>query len=468
MSGLLGYFGDERRARRGTELVNSLVETGLTGAVVRRLGRGRTGEMGLTRFLHCRDVTPPEMVATARVRVADLCEGRDILVIQDTTSLRDDGMGHSLNLHAAIVVEAETGTLLGLAHAVFLNHASKVETHCNKRGLDEKESRRWVDAAREAEPLLRRGAAGVTMVADRESDIYDVFALCPAGLHVLVRAKHNRALGDGKRLFAELSRSPVMGRRTVHLAAAPGRPARDAVVTVRVMPVTLRRPKRNRAAEAAKLPPEVAVTLIEARETRPPDGSEPIHWRLVTSHPVACMPDAARVIRRYRQRWTIEQVFRTMKTKGFNIEASRVRDGGPYENLTTATLIAAIQVMQLVQGRDGASNRPMTDVIDADNLPMLEAVNTTVEGGSTRQKNPFRPGSLAFLAWVCARLGGWTIYYGEPGPITMLRGLLALQAKLNGAAILAEELARAVLLPPDQRDGDSLVTKIRKSQVTTR
>jgi len=260
----------------------------------------------------------------------------------------------------------------------------------------------------------------------------------------------------------------VMGRRTVRLAAAPGRPARDAVVTVRVMPVTLRRPKRNRAAEAAKLPPEVAVTLVEARETHPPDGSEPIHWRLVTSHPVASMPDAARVISRYRQRWTIEQVFRTMKTKGFNIEASRVRDGGPYENLVAATLIAAIQVMQLVQGRDGASDRPMTDVIDAENLPMLEAVNTTVEGGSARQKNPFRPGSLAFLAWVCARLGGWTIYYGKPGPVTMLRGLLALQAKLNGAAILAEELARAALLPPDLHDDDNSVTKIRRSQVSTR
>ncbi|MGE0666019.1 MAG: hypothetical protein AB7O49_05615 [Sphingomonadales bacterium] len=37
-------------------------------------------------------------------------------------------------------------------------------------------------------------------------------------------------------------------------------------------------------------------------------------------------------------------------------------------------------------------------------------------------------GSLAFVAWVCARLGGWTGYYGKPGPVVMLEGWLELQA----------------------------------------
>ncbi len=31
--------------------------------------------------------------------------------------------------------------------------------------------------------------------------------------------------------------------------------------------------------------------------------------------------------------------------------------------------------------------------------------------------------SLAFAAWVIARLGGWTGYYGKPGPQVMRRGL---------------------------------------------
>ena len=36
--------------------------------------------------------------------------------------------------------------------------------------------------------------------------------------------------------------------------------------------------------------------------------------------------------------------------------------------------------------------------------------------------------SLAYAAWVCARLGGWTGYYGKPGPVVMLNGWLEIQA----------------------------------------
>ena len=37
-----------------------------------------------------------------------------------------------------------------------------------------------------------------------------------------------------------------------------------------------------------------------------------------------------------------------------------------------------------------------------------------------------------FRRHVCARLGGWTGYYGKPGPIVTLQGLLALKAMLSG------------------------------------
>ncbi|MEG3144607.1 hypothetical protein U1839_08060, partial [Sphingomonas sp. RT2P30] len=50
------------------------------------------------------------------------------------------------------------------------------------------------------------------------------------------------------------------------------------------------------------------------------------------------------------------------------------------------------------------------------------------EGKTERQKNPHPKGSLAYAAWVCARLGGWTGYYGKPGPVVMLNGWLEIQA----------------------------------------
>jgi hypothetical protein len=130
----------------------------------------------------------------------------------------------------------------------------------------------------------------------------------------------------------------------------------------------------------------------------------------LTTHNVVTLADACQITGFYRERWTIEQLFRTMKTKGFDIEVSRVSEGGAFENLAAATLIAAIQVVQLVRERDGAARRPLEDVFDPTDQSPLEAVCATLEGKTERQKNPHPRGSLAYAAWVCARLGGWTGY----------------------------------------------------------
>jgi len=38
----------------------------------------------------------------------------------------------------------------------------------------------------------------------------------------------------------------------------------------------------------------------------------------------------------------------------------------------------------------------------------------------------------AHVVWICARLGGWTGYGGKPEPIVLVRGLVRLQAMLEG------------------------------------
>jgi hypothetical protein len=136
--------------------------------------------------------------------------------------------------------------------------------------------------------------------------------------------------------------------------------------------------------------------------------------------------DACRIIGFYRLRWTIEQLFRTMKTKGFAVEALQQEQDGPLEKLVTAILIAAITVMQLVAERDGEAKRPLSD------QPALERVCQTLEGKTAKQTNPHPKGSLAYAAWVFARLGGWTGYYGKPGPIVMIRDLARFHAIKHG------------------------------------
>jgi hypothetical protein len=417
-------------------LLARLVCVGQSGVSVRRVGGNRAGEMRFTRFLRNPRVSPQEMVATARTRTAQRVRGRHVLAIQDTTTLRDDGKQCSLNLHAMIAVDAADGAPLGLVEAVFLDRVGGKKRLSAKRPFAEKESRRWLDATRTAAGLV--DAASVTVVADQEGDIYEEFACRPAETELLIRAHHDRVLEDGGTLYDCMAEVPELGRETIDLPANPGRPARSVVVALRARMVTLKRPKRNHAAEAAKLPSTVTLTLAEAREVDPPDGVTPVHWRLLTTLPVATFAQARQITGFYRQRWTIEQLFRIMKTKGFNIEAVRIAEGGPFENLTTATLIAAIQVLQLVRERDGAARRPIEDALEPEDRPALEAVCQTLEGRTARQKNPHPKGSLAYASWVCARLGGWTGYYGKPGPIVIMQGLQSLKAMLEGWRLHAD------------------------------
>ena len=95
-------------------------------------------------------------------------------------------------------------------------------------------------------------------------------------------------------------------------------------------------------------------------------------------------------------------------------------EGGPLEKLVVAILIAAVRFMQFVDEHNGVAKRPLGDVFDSDDLPALERVCQSLEGKTAKQKNPHPSGSLAYAAWVFASFGGWTGYYGKPGPIVML------------------------------------------------
>ena len=100
----------------------------------------------------------------------------------------------------------------------------------------------------------------------------------------------------------------------------------------------------------------------------------------------------------------------------------------PFRNLCAMTLVAGVSGLQLVQDRDGEGQRPLEDAFSPADRGALEAVSVTLEGRTERHKNPHPAGSLAFAAWVCARLGGWNCSYGKPGPVVMLRGLYQFRA----------------------------------------
>ena len=396
---------------------------------MRGLGGSRSGEIRLTRFLRNPKVSTEAIIDAARLRTAACVSGLHVLAIQDTTSLRDDGGQRSVAAHPTIAVDAETGALLGLVDAQLLVREGGLKGGRKGRAFAEKESARWLQAAQTAAGLCASGATRVTVIADREGDIYEAFVGKPEAVDLLIRAAHDRTLADGTRLFVRLAAEPETGRFSIELPAAPGRPARTAVLAIRFCHAEIRRPDIRIGADA--LPGTIGLNMVEAREIDPPPGSPAACWRLLTTHTVDNFAQARWIVGLYRRRWIVEELFRTLKTRGFDIERVSIADA-PFEILAAAALVAAVNVMQLVRDRDGRAGRPLHDVFLPDESAALEAVSATLEGKTERQKNPHPKGSLAFAAWVCARLGGWTGYYGKPGPLVMLRGLHQFRAIQQG------------------------------------
>ena len=410
-----------------------LVASGGRKLRVRRLGCNRAGEVRLTRFLRNDAVTCSEMLVGAAERTAERCVGRHVLAIQDTTVLRSHGGGGDY-LHVVLALDAEDGAILGLIDGQFLERDGGRRAGRRAAPIEEKESFRWLEGADQSASVCA-GAACVTVIADRESDIFEAFALRPDGAELLVRAAHDRSLDDGRALFAAIDAAPVAGEAELDVPGKPGRTRRTARMESRFLAVALARPKNGRRAD---LPASVALNLVDVREVDPPPGEAAIHWRLLTTHAVTGAADAWAMAELYRRRWAIEQMFRTLKSDGFDIEDIRIEEPAPRNRLLTAALIAAVCIQQLVHARDGGPGplRPLRDAFAPEDVPLLEACCAQLEGKTQRQKNPHPRGSLAYGAWVCARLGGWTGYYGKPGPVVMLAGWLEFQARKRGADLL--------------------------------
>jgi hypothetical protein len=411
---------------------------------LRRLAQGRRREVvAYHRFLSNPQVSVERLIEAWGEPTSVMCAGRHVLAIQDTSEVKFKtgsdtrrGLGPAgkgncfgLLLHAMLAVDAETGGCLGLVAGRIWTRAGVANIPHEKRLLADKESGRWLSTAQEAKAVLDE-AACVTVVADRESDIYAEWARLPeADFHLLTRAlKDRRTVGGGKLSTAKLAPA---GEVLAEIAAKPGRAARTARLTVRFGPVEIARPSNTLE---PGLPKSVALHLVEVVEPDPPAGAEPIAWRLLTTHRVGDAEAAGRIVGWYRQRWAIEQFFRTLKQQGLDLEASQVDSAERLLKLTAIAARAACTVMQLVHARDGKSAQPAQMAFTPPEIKVLEALVPELEGATAAQKNTHPKHSLAWAAWVIAKLGGWDGYKSSkpPGPITFANGLQDFRAIAHG------------------------------------
>ena len=422
--------------KRGAILHAALVHR--PGPCIRRLAGNRSDEVRFTRFLRNDRVSVAEMASHAASRTAARIAGREIIVVQDTSELflgggraKANGYGpvgkgggtRGLLLHAALALDADNDALLGLADVQVWNRDKGKVTPRRSRSTADKESQRWLSVAVQAGALLS-AARSITVISDRESDIYEHFAERPANVELLVRSNWNRkiklASGSFTQLFAYVDSLPEAGRFSVTIPAAPGRKQRTAELSLRFSPVSLCRPHPSPGPD---LPDSIPLTMVDVREISSSHDGQPIHWRLLTTHAVKSPKQARRMVDLYRKRWSIEEFFRTLKSAGFDIEEADIGDPQVMIKFVAAAAVAAVTIMQLVRARDGTTNEQLAEAFEPDDKPVLEALSTQLEGATERQKNPHPKGTLAFAAWVIARLGGWTAYYGKPGPKVMRIGL---------------------------------------------
>lgn len=440
-------FGDIRVAERADWLIERVATAGTL--VLRKLGETRAGEKAVHRFLSSPYVSVDRIVETLAARTAQQCVGRRILAVQDTTEInfagRDkkrrgfgpggDGKTPGFFIHPVIAVDVESEAVVGLVDAEIWTRSADRVTSRRSRAIEDKESMRWLSGCQAAASVLSE-ATEVTMVSDRESDIYLLFARKPARLNLIVRAGQDRSLADEGLLFMALASAQPLGTCKVQVAPrGPGDKGRVATVELYAGAVRIARPPNLKRSEA---PDMVNLTLVEVREVNAPPDKSPLLWRLLTTHAVTCAEDAENIVRLYRLRWRIEQTFRALKSDGLALDDSQLIDAERMFNLTAIALAGAIRTIQLVDARDG-SPRPASDVIDPSFTVALDRLSRKLEGKTLRQKNPHPLGSLAFVSWVAARLGGWNCYYKPPGPKTMRDGWNRLAATLEGYALASQQ-----------------------------
>jgi hypothetical protein len=403
---------------------------------LRRLAKGdRALEVRFNRFLGNAKVTAERIIESWSDSTVAAVAGRHVLAVQDTSEIhfnttpqRRRGLGeigkgnnHGVLLHPMLAVDADNGTCLGLLSGQLWTREGRRTVSHDLRELSDKESQRWISNAVATKSLLV-GATMVTLLGDRESDIFALYAsAAEQHYYVITRSMHDRKLTDSAGLYETSNAMAKVEQRTVLLPARAQRPARLAHLELRFGAVELARPQ---AKSLRHLPESLPLAVVDVREVNAGPGVEPLHWRLLTSHQVATADDAWRIVEWYKQRWIIEQFFRVLKTQGFRLEDSQIGTADRLLKLVAIAAKAAVITIQLLQARDGGEQSAHI-AFNATEVAALTALNQQLEARSKRLKNPHPSHHLAWAAWIIGRLGGWDGYRSSkpPGPITIKNGL---------------------------------------------
>ncbi len=356
-----------------------------------------------------------------------------VLAVQDTTSLnysahpatemlgligseKDGAIG--MLVHSTLAFD-EAGTPLGLLDVQCWvrdpeDFGKKHARH--QLPLEAKESVRWLRSLQALEQVQARcPKTQLVGVGDREADIYELFiwAAQKARPALLVRAEKDRLLSDGQaHLWAQLAAQPPAGTIEVKLPRRQPRAARVAQLEVRFAAVELKAPVRK-----TRLGP-VRVWAVQARETHPPAGAEPVEWMLLSSLAVENLAQALEKLRWYAGRWDIEIFHRVLKS-GCKIETRQLAGADRLETCLGIDLVVAWRIHHLTKLGRETPEVPCTVYFEEHQWQALVAYL------QQSPDIPQEPPTLRQATRMVASLGGFLGRRGdgEPGTQTLWIGL---------------------------------------------
>jgi hypothetical protein len=440
------HLGDCRRTQRLVRVSAALAQNP-TGTLPSTFSDWKTLRAAYRLFAEP-DVTQEAIAAPHTQRVAQACQvPGEYLLVEDTTTLSfnthvatadlgpvNDQGGQGFLVHNTLALrvvgwdqdQVPTVTVLGLAgqHCWSRPKVGLKRTQKSKAGRlgRARESARWAASLAPWPPA----PAGVQWiyVADRESDIYEVFERCAArGADWVIRAAQARALvAEDRSVFAAVAQAPVRGHLAVALRARPGQPARTLRLALRAGTVTLRGPWRP----GGKLAPRT-LQVVEVREVAPPAGTKPMVWVLLTSLPISTLAQIKRIVGCYTQRWLVEEFHKALKS-GTQVEASQLATGRALQALCAVLSLVALRLLETKLYARAFPDQPVRPDQFAPELLRLLAVKLGRPRGGWTQRTVWR--GIARCGGFMARKGD-----GEPGWITLWRGWRSLLNMVEGIVL---------------------------------
>lgn len=351
-----------------------------------------------------------------------------VFAIHDTTEFGFGGesrghLGRTNNkkpgffAHISLAVRASDREVLGVLGCRTWARQEPASTKAERKTLkymsrEDKESNRWCDAVDETEARFR-SAAPLIHVADREGDQYRLLAkVIELGGRFIIRSTHDRVLADDDgTITTAVSKAKVVLRRTVQLSrrrpihnrANHGpRESREAVLAVSATSVDV---QRSWGPSNKGTPESLSLNVVRVVEAKPPADVDPVEWLLLTNLPIETTDEIAFIVDGYRARWTIEELFKAVKT-GCTYEKLQLENERALTNALAIVLPIAWQMLLLRSLARADHDVPAARVLTKRQLQVL--------AHSPWTKLPARPTAKDALRAI-ATLGGHIKNNGDPG-----------------------------------------------------